>query len=120
MHFAATIPLTPTKSFLQLMLGYTGLPGFFGVDEDESEMCLAFWYLLQEALWTVDFVHDREPSKEGEGWERSEELQWEVAYSVYEELVIILRRKVTWPRTEDLSQWSKGQCSTLVAIAIFF
>jgi importin-13 len=108
MHFAATIPSAPTKSFLRLMLGYTGLPGYFGVDEDESELCLAFWYLLQEALWTVDFVSDREPGEENEG-QSNEEVQWEVAYSVYEQLVDILRRKVTWPREEELSQWSKGQ-----------
>lgn len=91
------------------MLGYTGLPGFFGVDEEESELCLAFWYLLQEALWSVDFVSDREPGKESEGWERSEEVQWEVAHTIFEELVDVLRRKVTWPKNDVLSQWSKGQ-----------
>jgi importin-13 len=97
-----------TKTFLRLMLGYTGLPGFFSADEEESELCLAFWYLLQESLWSVDFVSDREPSKESEGWERSEEVQWEHAHSIYEELVEILRRKVTWPGKEELSRWSKG------------
>ncbi|KAF8511488.1 ARM repeat-containing protein [Hysterangium stoloniferum] len=109
MHFAATLPARPTQTYLRLMLNYTGLPGWFGVDEEESDMCLPFWYLLQESLWTVDFVSDREPGKESEGWERSEEKQWEVANEVYMELVDILRRKVMWPKQEVLNQWPKDQ-----------
>lgn len=26
------------QNFLQIMMGYTGFPGYFGVDEDESEV----------------------------------------------------------------------------------
>ncbi|KAF8523853.1 ARM repeat-containing protein [Gautieria morchelliformis] len=109
LYFAATMAAPRTQTFLRLMLGYTGLPGFFSADEEESELCLAFWYLLQESLWSVDFVSDREPSKDSEGWQRSEEVQWEHAHSIYEELVEILRRKVTWPRKEELCGWSKDQ-----------
>jgi hypothetical protein len=43
------------QNFLRLLLAYTGLPGFYGIDEEESEMTLGFWYLFQEALWAVDF-----------------------------------------------------------------
>ena len=35
------------------MLIYTGFPGYYGVDEDDSEATLGFWYLLQESLWEV-------------------------------------------------------------------
>lgn len=111
MYFASTLPSPPTQTFLRLMLGYTGLPGWYGVDEEESELCLAFWYLLQESLWTVDFVSDREPSKDSDGWERSEEKQWEVAGEVYDELVQVLRRKVMWPEEEALTRWTRGSCS---------
>ncbi|KAF8591613.1 ARM repeat-containing protein [Ramaria rubella] len=109
MYFAATLPSQPTQTFLRLMMDYTGLPGWFGVDEEESELCLAFWYLLQEGLWSVDYVSDREPGKESTGWERSEEKQWEVASQVYEELVHVLRRKVTWPRRQERNLWGKDQ-----------
>ncbi|KAF8158995.1 hypothetical protein BJ912DRAFT_1069769 [Pholiota molesta] len=48
------------QRFLQLLLVYTGLPGYYGVDEDESEMTLGFWYLFQEALWSTDFFVEEE------------------------------------------------------------
>jgi hypothetical protein len=32
---------------LYLLLRYTGLPGYYGVDEEASEMTLGFWYLFQ-------------------------------------------------------------------------
>jgi hypothetical protein len=35
------------------MLFYTGFPGYYGVDEDDSEATLRFWHLLQESLWEV-------------------------------------------------------------------
>jgi hypothetical protein len=35
------------------MLIYTGFPGYYGVDEEDSEATLGFWYLLQESLWEV-------------------------------------------------------------------
>lgn len=35
------------------MLLYTGFPGYYGVDEEDSEATLGFWYLLQESLWEV-------------------------------------------------------------------
>ncbi|KAF8158999.1 hypothetical protein BJ912DRAFT_936317 [Pholiota molesta] len=34
--------------------------GYYGVDEDESEMTLGFWYLFQEALWSTDFFVEEE------------------------------------------------------------
>ncbi|KAG8802127.1 hypothetical protein FRC17_006479, partial [Serendipita sp. 399] len=39
------------QEFLRLMLLYTGFPGFFGTEEEDSESTLGFWYLLQESLW---------------------------------------------------------------------
>jgi hypothetical protein len=48
------------QAYLQLVLGYTSLPGWYGVDEDESELMLGFWYLFQEALWAADYDEEED------------------------------------------------------------
>ena len=91
------------QTYLRTLLSYTGLPGYAGLDEDESEMTLAFWYLFQESLWTADYHPDFDedgtspPGLEGE--------QATVTQALYRELVQILRRKVVWPSD---SPWSRG------------
>ncbi|PPQ95113.1 hypothetical protein CVT25_011656 [Psilocybe cyanescens] len=99
-----------TQSFLRLLLAYTGLPGHYGVDEDESEMTLGFWYLFQEALWSTDFYieegdDDRSPvpadSEEGDA------KQVLMAKAVFSELVKVLRRKVAFPPSG--SGWSRDE-----------
>lgn len=119
----------PTKSqliqnFLRLLLAYTALPGYYGVDEEESEMMLGFWYLFQEALWSVEYQFgfdeeegqegvdesDRVREREGERLEREREKdQWTIAKAVYGELVSVLERKVRWPPREVLTSWTKDQ-----------
>ncbi|KAI6009284.1 armadillo-type protein [Pisolithus marmoratus] len=98
------------QGFLRLLLSYTGLPGYYGVDEEESEMTLGFWYLLQESLWSVDFDED------GEGEDVSssplaveEQNRMAVVHAVYAELVKVLRRKVAWPPPNVLASWTKDQ-----------
>ncbi|KIK18577.1 hypothetical protein PISMIDRAFT_109109 [Pisolithus microcarpus 441] len=98
------------QGFLRLLLGYTGLPGYYGVDEEESEMTLGFWYLLQESLWGVDFDED------GEGGDVSssplveeEQNRMAVVHAVYAELVKVLRKKVEWPPQSVLASWTKDQ-----------
>lgn len=54
------------QEFLRLLLIYTGFPGWYGIDEEESEVTLNFWYLLQESLWEVGGVDEEE----------GEELDW--------------------------------------------
>lgn len=96
------------QAFLRLVLGFTALPGSYGVDEEESERMLGFWYLFQEALWTVEF-----PPPEREGGEAAvaaaaprEKEMWALAKAVYAELVAVLRNKVRWPTPP--SGWAKG------------
>jgi hypothetical protein len=118
--------------FLVLLLTYTGLPGFYGVDEEESELTLGFWYLFQEALWSAshdsqsdDRLHtsdsdgeehsqsllqDGETSRENEETERA---HWVMVKTIYAELVKVLRRKVVWPGREVLSMWTNGECDVL-------
>lgn len=110
---AATIDNAPTftkarlvQSFLSILLSYTGLPGYAGADETESEMTLAFWYIFQEALWSVDYhpeffdeVEEAPAALEGD--------QAKIINALYQELVQILRRKVAWPPSGQAS-WSKG------------
>ncbi|KAF9471249.1 ARM repeat-containing protein [Pholiota conissans] len=114
----STGPTTPpttkghlVQNFLKLLLVYTGLPGYYGVDEEESEMTLGFWYLFQEALWSTDFFmendeEDRPPAvpEVGEGGESQQVL---MAKAVFRELVQILRRKVVFPPPN--SGWSRDQ-----------
>ncbi|RDB17659.1 Importin-13 [Hypsizygus marmoreus] len=94
------------QSFLRLLLAYTGLPGYYGVDEEESEMTLGFWYLFQEALWSTDFYfpedEERRPVQPD-----PQSAQVAMAKAVYSELVQILRRKVPFPAKG--SGWSKDQ-----------
>ena len=102
----------PTKSqlisnFLNLILVYTSLPGYFGVDEDESEMTLAFWYLFQEALWSAD-IEVPDGDLDDAAQKKAEQDQWRVAKAVYSELVQVLRRKVVWPEKSLLNGWSRG------------
>lgn len=107
-----------TQTFLRLLLAYTGLPGYYGVDEEESEMTLGFWYLLQEALWSTDFYFgDGDGDTNDDGAEAAtpsaqdakEAEQVTVAKAVYIELVQVLRRKVAFPGPGDRSAWSKGR-----------
>ncbi|KAF8835272.1 ARM repeat-containing protein [Paxillus ammoniavirescens] len=98
------------QSFLRLLLGYTGLPGYYGVDEEESEMTLGFWYLFQESLWSVEYDEDDEergsipPSSDVE-----ERNRLAIVNVVYVELVKVLRSKVAWPPQSMLSGWAKDQ-----------
>ncbi|KAG1744571.1 armadillo-type protein [Suillus paluster] len=78
------------QKFLHLLLKYTGLPGYYGVDEEASEMTLGFWYLFQESLWSVERVVPSLVDVE-------EKEQWAVVNAVYVQLVEVLRRKVMWP-----------------------
>jgi hypothetical protein len=60
--------MTPTKghlvlTFLKLLLSYTLLPGYYGADEEESEMVLGFWYLFQEVIWSTNYYID--PDEDG-------------------------------------------------------
>jgi hypothetical protein len=86
------------QAFLRLVLAFSALPGSYGADEEESERVLGFWYLFQEALWTVEFPPESEASHEKE--------MWALAKAVYAELVAVLRNKVRWPTPP--SGWAKG------------
>jgi len=109
MYFASHLSDPPVQAFVRLMLQFTGLPGWFGIDEEESDSCMQFWYLLQESLWAVDYS---EADGNGEGWERSENgaegKHWTVATEIYKEVVEVLRRKITWPSQVDLALWTRG------------
>jgi hypothetical protein len=108
------------QTFLKFLLAYTALPGFYGADEDESEMTLGFWYLFQEALWNTDYYflqvgtgNDQDGAGGfgvgGGGVPEKEKDQWVIAKAVYIELVQVLRRKVVWPANSVLRGWAKDQ-----------
>ncbi|KAK2462484.1 hypothetical protein APHAL10511_005454 [Amanita phalloides] len=115
MQFAAPIPVPRQRSsktrshlvqtFLRLMLAYTGFPGYYGVDEEESELTLGFWYLFQETLWSTDFYISEEDEENGAS--RNSPEQVAMARAVYFEVVKVLRRKATFPPPG--SNWTKDQ-----------
>ena len=80
------------------ILSFTALPGSYGVEEEESERSLGFWYLLQEALWEVEFPPETEVTHEKE--------MWVLPKAVYAELVAALRTMVRWPL--PTTGWEKG------------
>lgn len=97
-YLTENLNVTLVQAFLHLMLSFTALPGSYGVDEEESERVLGFWYLLQEALWSVEFPSETEVTREKE--------MWALAKAVYAELVAALRTKVRWPPSP--TGWTKG------------
>lgn len=104
----------PTKghlaqTFLRHLLAYTALPGYYGVDEEESEMTLGFWYLFQETLWGGDLEYDSDSSVPPANKREGEQMN--VTKAVYSELVKVLQQKVTWPEKSVLQSWSRGMFS---------
>ena len=89
------------------MLAYVGMPGYWGVDEEESDMVLDFWYLYQEALWSVD-ADNEDGDEEGDAPAGPESEQTRISKAVYFELVKVLKRKVIWPERVPLSRWTRG------------
>ena len=96
-----------TQNFLRLLLAYTGLPGYYGVDEEESEMTLGFWYLYQEALWSTNYYfEDGNGERSSVPPDTGEPQEVLMAKAVYSELVKVLRRKVLFPPAG--SGWLRG------------
>ncbi|KAG5635745.1 hypothetical protein H0H81_010228 [Sphagnurus paluster] len=97
-----------TQTFLRLLLAYTGLPGYYGVDEEESEMTLGFWYLFQEALWSTDYYIGEDGEQNGDTTSTAAGSDAQtMAKVVYSELVQVLRRKAAFPPKG--SGWAKDQ-----------
>lgn len=117
------------KNFVALALGFSGLDGFFGADEDVSEVVLPFWSLFQEALTAspcvlsprrlcdpflatsaLTFAPSRvRPSRHIETADaKAPAPEWLVAQEVFFELVRLMRRKVTLPADEGAS-WMQDQ-----------
>ena len=97
-YLAENLHAPLVQAFLRLVLSFTALPGSYGVDEEESERMLGFWYLFQEAFWMVEFPPESGAAREKE--------MWALAKAVYAELVAVLRTKVRWPTPP--SGWAKG------------
>lgn len=105
------------QNFLRLLLAYTALPGYYGVDEEESEMTLSYWYLFQEALWNSDYGFDvAEDGDSGDQEDERERSMMPVAKAVYTELVAVLRRKVVWPPRTVLNGWARGESRTITTM----
>ncbi|KAK7463063.1 hypothetical protein VKT23_007649 [Stygiomarasmius scandens] len=96
-----------TQTFLRLLLSFTGFPGYYGVDEELSEMTLGFWYMLQEALWGNDFYIPENEDERPDTSNAEMGDQTAVAKALYVEVVKVLRNKIKLP--EPGHGWSKDQ-----------
>ena len=105
------------QGLLRLLLGFQSFPGYYGVDEEESELVLPFWYLLQEALWdaspsaaadqSFEELEDEPPTTTGVP-PHLDTADLDIAQALYTEVVAVLRRKATWPPQDQLRSWTKG------------
>ena|ERR1700722_406840 len=99
------------QKFIQILMAYTSLPGYYGVDEEDSEMTLGFWYLLQEALWSADYSHEagEETVIDSDDVSEKQKEHWAIVKAVYNELMKVLKKKVAWPASEHLIGWTSGE-----------
>ncbi|KIY50663.1 ARM repeat-containing protein [Fistulina hepatica ATCC 64428] len=115
-EFSPTVSRTKahlTQLFLKILLAYTGLPGYYGIDEEDSEMTLGFWYLFQEALWATDYGdgdgfegEDEDTMAADSSTPKGDSEQVKMSRVVYRELIQVLRRKVMFPTQ---CTWAKDQ-----------
>ncbi|KAI8584692.1 hypothetical protein K450DRAFT_217528 [Umbelopsis ramanniana AG] len=96
---------------LELMMSLTTYPGYFGEDQEISEIPLNFWYVLQETLADKDWLPvTAEKHKQRNGL--TNEVIWldkgvENTYVVYQQLVLALRDKAMLPSEAEFTHWSK-------------
>ena len=117
-YLALSLAEPDVQAFLGLVLGFAGLQGYFGQDEEVSDLVIPFWSDFQEALTASPCVHTssrpRTLQLSGQGSRLTASLsrsarhietadaeppsaEWQVAQSVFFELVRRLLRKVTLP-----------------------
>jgi hypothetical protein len=101
-------------AYLEILLGFTGFPGWYGVDEFESDvrvveiltltvvhlvcsqMTISFWVYFGEAVLDSNWNGDEDNS------------MMQTARSILLQLVRVLQKKCTWPPQEELQTWTKG------------
>ncbi|KAH8553571.1 armadillo-type protein [Umbelopsis sp. PMI_123] len=98
---------------LELIMNLTTFPGYFGEDQEISEIPLNFWYVLQETLADKDWLPvtaDKHKVRDG----MTNEVVWldknfENTFVVYRQLVLALRDKAMLPPEAEFTNWSKGK-----------
>lgn len=98
---------------LELIMRLTTYPGYFGEEQEISEIPLNFWYVLQETLADSDMLPvtvERHASRNG----LTNEVVWvnksfENIFIVYRQLVLALRDKAMLPPEPEFAQWPKGR-----------
>jgi len=96
---------------LELIMRLTTYPGYFGEEQEISEIPLNFWYVLQETLADSDMLPvtvERHASRNG----LTNEVVWvnksfENIFIVYRQLVLALRDKAMLPPEPEFAQWPK-------------
>ena len=87
-------------TFLQRLILLTSFPGYFGDDEQISDLGLPVWAYLQEEVTDNGIV----ATESGFG-----DPRWATVKQVFEALVDGLCRKVELPSDEEYQAWPKGE-----------
>jgi len=124
-YLALQLALPQVQTFFTLMLGFSSLPGYYGLDEDVSEvsffsfatpflaagrltrfsllrlvqMTLGFWSLFQEALTASPHIETADAPVPGN--------EWQIALQIFSQLLRRMRGKCVLPR--DGGGWMKDQ-----------
>lgn len=56
-YLALSLAEPNVQAYLGLILGFAGLEGYFGADEEVSDLVVPFWSDFQEALTASPYVH---------------------------------------------------------------
>ncbi|KAF0484223.1 ARM repeat-containing protein [Gigaspora margarita] len=104
--------------YMEMMLMFAGYPGYFGQDQEISEMPLQFWYLLQEPLFDPDIIPVNNIDNDTVNGEdavtstlhitpdESRKIR-EMSLVVFRRLVEILRSKIQYPPDVEWAEWTK-------------
>lgn len=116
-------------AYLNMMIGFVGYPGYFGADQEISEIPLNFWSDLQESMVDAEDLFgggagkdeeelvDEEEAARREEKEEEQRRVKEAASLVYRKLVEVLRMKIEYPEEEEWAGWTKGMlrgCTNVV------
>lgn len=114
--------------YLEMMMGFSGFPGYYAEDESVSELTLNFWYMLQESLGDlqVDGSDDSLEHSTGQEEDRPvilstissaasitglnrESLQAirKASTHVYIRLTEVLRKKLEYPPNNEWRTWAR-------------
>ncbi|KAF9438652.1 hypothetical protein BGZ76_006213 [Entomortierella beljakovae] len=117
-------------TYLKMMMGFAGFPGYYAEDEQISDSTLNFWYMLQESLSELQPAESEESGRSTgrESLEQDRQITLsstssassisglnnqsiqaikEASIHVYIELTEVLRKKLEYPVQKEWVTWAR-------------